>query len=107
MPSLLRWARSAALLAYATAVGAAGQPADSERVRWPAVESRVKPDAAIERRISAIVARMTLEEKVGQIIQPDISAITPDEVRQYKFGSILAGGNSSPGWKRRSAVSPP
>ena len=53
----------------------------------------------MERRISTILARMTIEEKVAQIIQPDISSITPSEVRQYKFGSILAGGNSSPGGK--------
>jgi len=88
---------SAMVLASASAFSAAGQPAGGERVRWPAVTSQVKPDAAIERRITALLARMTLEEKVGQIIQPDISSITPDEVRQYKFGSILAGGNSSPG----------
>ncbi|HEX8239948.1 MAG TPA: exo 1,3/1,4-beta-D-glucan glucohydrolase [Allosphingosinicella sp.] len=67
--------------------------------RWPAVRSRVPHDGAAEARINAILAQMSLEEKVGQIIQPDISSITPEEVRRYKFGSILAGGNSSPGGK--------
>jgi beta-glucosidase len=65
--------------------------------RWPAVRSRVVRDPAQEARIEAVLARMSLEEKVGQVIQPDISSVTPEDVRRYKLGSILAGGNSSPG----------
>jgi beta-glucosidase len=53
-------------------------------------------DPAQEARITAILARMPIEEKVAQIVQPDISSVTPDDVRRYKFGSILAGGNSAP-----------
>ena len=48
-------------------------------------------------RADAILARMSLERKVAQLIQPDISSITPDDVRKYRFGSILNGGNSGPG----------
>jgi beta-glucosidase len=40
---------------------------------------------------------MTLEEKVGQVIQADISSVTPDEAREYNLGSVLNGGNSAPG----------
>ncbi len=65
--------------------------------RWPAVTSRVRPDAAQERRVDAILAKMSDEEKVAQIIQPDISSVTPEDVRKYKFGSVLNGGNSAPG----------
>ena len=36
-----------------------------------------------------------LEEKVGQIIQADIASITPEDLRTYPLGSILAGGNSA------------
>ncbi|GEN98563.1 1,4-beta-D-glucan glucohydrolase [Novosphingobium sediminis] len=39
---------------------------------------------------------MTLEEKIGQMIQADISAITPEDLAKYPLGSILAGGNSGP-----------
>jgi beta-glucosidase len=56
----------------------------------------------MEARINAILARMPVEEKVGQIIQPDISSITPADVAKYKFGSILAGGNSAPGGKENA-----
>jgi beta-glucosidase len=72
-------------------------PAVVERTdRWPAVQSKVPIDAAMEARITQIISRMSLEEKVAQTIQPDISAVTPEDMRKYKFGSILAGGNSAP-----------
>ena len=44
----------------------------------------------------ALLARMSVESKVAQIIQPDIGSITPDDVRRYRFGTILNGGNSGP-----------
>lgn len=44
----------------------------------------------------ALLARMSLERKVAQIIMPDIGSITPEDVRQYRFGTILNGGNSGP-----------
>ena len=53
-------------------------------------------DPAQEAAIRAIVARMTLAQKVGQMTQPDIRAITPAEVRQYAIGSVLDGGGSWP-----------
>jgi beta-glucosidase len=43
-----------------------------------------------------LLARMSLERKVAQIIQPDIGSITPKDVRRYRFGTILNGGNSGP-----------
>src|SRR5688572_31543023 len=78
------------------------QHVPSDPNAWPAVRSRVALDPAIEARIDSILARMPLEEKVAQTIQPDISSVTPEDVRKYKFGSILAGGNSSPGGKENA-----
>jgi beta-glucosidase len=72
-------------------------PSAATRLRWPAVQSRVKKDATVEARIDRILGQMSLEEKVGQIIQGDMSAVTPEDVKQYKLGSVLAGGNSAPG----------
>ena len=40
---------------------------------------------------------MTVEEKVGQVIQGDIASMTPEDMKKYHLGSILAGGGSSPG----------
>lgn len=64
---------------------------------WPEVQWPLPPDEALEARVHALVASMTLEEKVGQTIQGDLASITPDDVRKYRLGSILAGGNSDPG----------
>ena len=70
-----------------------------------------RPDAApsgspaIEARIDALLASMSVERKVGQLIQPDISAITPEDVRRYRFGSILNGGNSGPGGDDKAPAS--
>lgn len=44
----------------------------------------------------ALLARLSLEHKVAQIIMPDIGSITPADMRQYRFGTILNGGNSGP-----------
>ncbi|AUX70283.1 1,4-beta-D-glucan glucohydrolase [Porphyrobacter sp. HT-58-2] len=44
----------------------------------------------------ALLARMSLERKVAQIIMPDIGSITAKDVRKYRFGTILNGGNSGP-----------
>ncbi len=64
---------------------------------WPETVSPFAADAALEARVAEILSRMTLEEKVGQVIQADIASVTPDEVREYNLGSVLNGGNSAPG----------
>jgi len=63
---------------------------------WPRVHSPLPPDPALDARVQALLGRMSVEDKVGQMIQADIKYVTPDEVRQYHLGSILAGGNSKP-----------
>ncbi|GGA46908.1 glycoside hydrolase family 3 protein [Dyella nitratireducens] len=67
---------------------------------WPAAHSPLPPDPALEKHIHTLLASMTTEEKVGQIIQADISSATPEDVRKYHLGSVLAGGNSKPGGSR-------
>ncbi len=73
---------------------------------WPQAQSPAAlTDPATEAKIEAILARMTLEQKVGQTIQADISAISPEDLERYPLGSILAGGNSGPyGDERASAA---
>ena len=62
------------------------------------------PDAGLEARIRAIVAGMTLEQKVGQITQADIRSVTPDDVRRYYLGSILNGGGAWPSMNMHANV---
>jgi beta-glucosidase len=63
---------------------------------WPRADWPYPVDAAVEARIDAIIARMTLEEKIGQVIQADIASVTPEDAKRYHLGSILNGGNSAP-----------
>ena len=87
----------------ADTVAAADAPGDmpvEARVhpeQWPEIAyPRVLTEAG-EARVQAILARMTVEQKVGQIIQADIASVTPEDVRRYRLGSVLNGGNSGPG----------
>src|SRR5690625_496684 len=64
---------------------------------WPKADWPLERSAKLEKRVQALMAKMTLPEKVGQVIQADISSVTPADVREYHLGSILAGGNSKPG----------
>ena len=41
-----------------------------------------------EADIPAAVAAMTIAEKVGQMVQADVSTASPDDVREYRLGSI-------------------
>ncbi|WP_243042960.1 glycoside hydrolase family 3 protein [Dyella sedimenti] len=67
--------------------------------QWPGATWPLPRDEALEQRVAALMAKMTLEEKVGQLVQADILSVTPEDVRKYRLGSILAGGNSKPGGK--------
>ena len=48
---------------------------------------------------------MTLEQKVGQIIMPDIDEVSPSEAREYQLGTILNGGGKFPNKNKYSSVS--
>ena len=63
---------------------------------WPQAHSVGLVDAKTEQFIGELMSRMSLEEKVGQMVQADISYITPKDLRSYPLGSVLAGGNSPP-----------
>ncbi|MEO1338097.1 MAG: glycoside hydrolase family 3 protein, partial [Myxococcota bacterium] len=62
-------------------------------------------DPNVEARIQSIIAKMTVEEKIGQIIQADIDSITPQQAKEFFIGAVLNGGNSAPGGDLRSAPS--
>ena len=63
---------------------------------WPKQEPVMPRDPVVEERIADLISRMTLEEKVGQVLQADIASITPEEVGEYNLGSVLNGGGSAP-----------
>ena len=67
---------------------------------WPGVKNPVAVDPVIEARITDFLRRMSLEQKVGQVIQADLGSVTPEDVYTYHLGSVLNGGNSAPGGKQ-------
>jgi beta-glucosidase len=69
---------------------------------WPSPKWPFEKDAALEEKVAALVAKMTVEEKVGQVIQGDICCIKPEDMKKYHLGSILAGGGSAPGNNERA-----
>lgn len=57
-----------------------------------AVDAQLNEDA----RIALLVSKMSLERKVSQLIQPQINSFTAEDMRRYRFGSYLNGGNGGP-----------
>ncbi len=52
---------------------------------------------ARDARVEALLAQMTLEEKVGQMTQVDFAALKDlSDITKYSLGSILCGGNTDP-----------
>ncbi len=55
------------------------------------------PNMPIEKRVSDLLSRMTLEEKIGQMMQVDRGFIEKvSDIKDYFIGSILSGGGSTP-----------
>ena len=54
--------------------------------------------------IEQLIDGMTIEEKVGQVIQGDLDFISPQDVKKFKIGSVLNGGNTAPNGDKYSSV---
>ncbi|MBC3767163.1 glycoside hydrolase family 3 protein [Neptunicella marina] len=81
----------------------AAEPAKTPQI-WPKLDIKVKQDPQVEKRVSDILAGMTVEQKVAQTIQPEIRDISVEDMRQYGFGSYLNGGGSFPNGDKHASV---
>ena len=60
-----------------------------------------------DQKVEALLAQMTLDEKIGQMVQADSSALTNKaDVKKYFLGSVLSeadadpeNGNSPQSWR--------
>src|SRR4051812_36959827 len=84
------------------ATAKAEDPAAVHPEIWPSPKWPFARDAALEDKIAALLAKLTVEEKVGQVIQGDIASMKPEDMKKYHLGSILAGGGSDPGGNQRA-----
>ena len=76
----------AALLATTLLTGAASAAESQSTAHpalWPAAKSQGLVDPQTEAFVDSVLAKLTLEEKVGQMIQADIASITPDDLKTY------------------------
>lgn len=65
--------------------------------------SQEKTQEAIKYNVDNILAKMTIEQKVAQMLQGAMYHVTEEEMQEYNFGSILSNyegmDNSAKGWK--------
>ncbi len=97
----------AALMLAVPALAKPAKPFDPQKVHpalWPVAHDPAGLDPVIEKKIDALLKQMTVEEKVGQVIQPEWKSIKPEEVTQYHIGSIENGGGAVPGGNKHSTV---
>ncbi|XXT20962.1 exo 1,3/1,4-beta-D-glucan glucohydrolase [Sorangium sp. So ce429] len=87
-----------------TTGGGGGAGGEAASVEWPMVTSEIPLDPEIEDAITELLAQMSVAQKVGQMVQPEILAITPDQVREHHIGSVLNGGGSWPGRSKQAPV---
>jgi beta-glucosidase len=54
--------------------------------------------SSFDPQVKELLEKMTLEEKIGQMTQPEQDQVlsNPGDVQKYYIGSVLSGGNSDP-----------
>ncbi|SHG76088.1 glycoside hydrolase family 3 protein [Ferrimonas marina] len=80
----------------ATESGNVDTPPSKNIEIWPQLAIPGQNDPAIEQQVASLLAQMTLEQKVAQMIQPEIRDFTVEDMRKYGFGSYLNGGGAFP-----------
>jgi beta-glucosidase len=63
---------------------------------WPQLIQALPADPDLELAVEELLSRLSVEEKVGQVIQVERGQATPADVRNYHLGSVLNGGGSHP-----------
>lgn len=60
------------------------------------IPAYLNPDLPVEERVADLLARMSLEEKIGQMTQIEKNSLTPADVTEWFIGSVLSGGGGYP-----------
>ncbi len=81
--------------------GTASGTAKAKQVNKPLY---LDPKVPTEKRVKDLLDRMTIHEKVGQMIQAERAYVTPNDVKKYNLGSVLSGGGSFPDGKEENST---
>src|SRR6185369_2379377 len=80
-----------------SALTVAGSFVTSAGILEPQKRARMTNLKTNDAKVQALLSQMTLEEKVGQMIQANQASLKdPSDVEKYFLGSLLSGGSSDP-----------
>ena len=67
-----------------------------KRALWPQPKSpfSAAETAAVNARVAQLLAGMSLEEKVGQMVVAEMGFITPEQVKEFSLGAVLEAGGA-------------
>lgn len=92
----------AATCSIATAWTPLARAATVDPANWPLLTPPLARDEHIEQQVQRWLARLTLPEKIGQLVQADLGSVTPAQARRFHLGSILNSGETGPGENSRA-----
>ncbi|WP_446215314.1 glycoside hydrolase family 3 protein [Micromonospora sp. IBHARD004] len=84
--------RPLSLALLLVAVTALAVPAPATAASYPYQD----PSLPVAARVADLLARMTLDEKIGQMTQAERGSVTAADLTTYRLGSLLSGGGSAP-----------
>jgi beta-glucosidase len=92
-----KFIEASALTIAGSFVTSAGIVGSQERSRANRGRGRGKGFKAHDGKARALLARMTVEEKIGQMVQANMGTLADfDDVENLYLGSVLSGGSSDP-----------
>jgi beta-glucosidase len=78
------------IVSTVVSLGTLGAPASA------AGEPYRDPTLPVATRVNDLLARMSLDEKLGQMTQAERAAVSNAQITQFRLGSLLSGGGSAP-----------
>jgi beta-glucosidase len=86
-------------LLFLLSVTLLAQPGSAQTVHpeiWPQTMPALAADPELEQAVETLLARLSVAEKVGQVLQVERGHVSPADIRTYHLGSVLSGGGSHP-----------
>src|SRR5690606_2780264 len=85
-----RLATLGVVMVLISGLGAAPSPAAAATLPYQ------DPTLPVATRVADLLARMSLDDKLGQMTRAERTTASPADVTNYRLGSILSGGGSAP-----------